>query len=778
MPWKPTEEMAAEAQRGLDWREEFGRGGTEVGVARARDISNRRMLSVETVYRMVSYFARHEVDKEGQGWSPGEDGYPSAGRIAWALWGGDVGRSWANARIAEHERSHMDIEKRHILAVEETDAGYVVTFAKGEMMDPEAPEAPEMTAPPEAPEAPEVSVEIEAPNAAEFAALLAALADPTARKAPLGQRQMRSAVLDARGVDMDKRTVELAFSSEAPVERGYGIEILDHGQGAMQMEFINSGRAPLLVDHDPTDVVGVVEQVTMGADRMARARVRFGRSVRAQEILQDVVDGIRTNVSVGYTVDEWKVEKGDRGKADTYRAVRWTPLEISSVSIPADARVGVGRALEISDAPASKEIKMSIELSNAAADAAREERSRVSSILELGTRHNQRALAEKAIHDGVALDAFRGALLDKVGTKPLEDSAAHIGMTKAEAGSYSLCRAIDAAASGDWRKAGFEREASQAVSAQLGREARGFFLPMDVQTRDLTVGTATAGGNLVGTDLLGGSFIELLRNRMVVNQLGASVLSGLRGNVAIPRQSGAATAYWVSENSPFTESNHTFNQVTMSPKFVGTFTDMSRRLVVQSDPSVEALVRSDLATVLAIAVDAAAFHGTGTNGQPTGIINQSGIGSVAIGTNGGAPTWASVVNLMREVEVDNALAGSLAYVTNPKVKAKLMTTAKQSSGVEGNFILQDPANLNGYRFEATQQISSALTKGSSSGVCSAMFFGNFAELLIGYWGGLDVLVDPYTGGAAGTLRIRTLMDCDIAVRHAESFAVVSDYTTT
>lgn len=277
----------------------------------------------------------------------------------------------------------MELEKRHILAVEETDAGYVVTFAKGEMMESEAPEAPEMAAPAEAPEAPEVSVEIEAPNAAEFAAVLAALADPSARKAPIGQRQMRSAVLDARGVDMDGRTVELAFSSEAPVERGYGIEILDHSQGAMQMEFINSGRAPLLVDHDPTDVVGVVEQVAMGADRMARARVRFGRSARAQEILQDVADGIRTNVSVGYVVDEWMVQKGDRGKADTYRAVRWTPLEISSVSIPADARVGVGRSFEINDAPASKDLKMSIELSNAAADAAREERSRVSSILEL-----------------------------------------------------------------------------------------------------------------------------------------------------------------------------------------------------------------------------------------------------------------------------------------------------------------------------------------------------------------------------------------------------------
>lgn len=108
--FSPTEAMAREAERGLAWRDEFNRGGTEIGVARARDIKNRRNLSLDTVKRMKSYFARHEVDKQGQGWSPGEEGYPSAGRIAWALWGGDPGRSWAN-NIADREgKKSMDME--------------------------------------------------------------------------------------------------------------------------------------------------------------------------------------------------------------------------------------------------------------------------------------------------------------------------------------------------------------------------------------------------------------------------------------------------------------------------------------------------------------------------------------------------------------------------------------------------------------------------------------------------------------------------------------------
>lgn len=104
--YAPTDGMVEEAQRGLAWRDEYGRGGTEIGVARARDIVNRRNLSLDTVNRMVSYFARHEVDKDGQGWSPGQDGYPSAGRIAWALWGGDAGRTWAEA-IANQNREEV-----------------------------------------------------------------------------------------------------------------------------------------------------------------------------------------------------------------------------------------------------------------------------------------------------------------------------------------------------------------------------------------------------------------------------------------------------------------------------------------------------------------------------------------------------------------------------------------------------------------------------------------------------------------------------------------------
>lgn len=356
----------------------------------------------------------------------------------------------------------------------------------------------------------------------------------------------------------------------------------------------------------------------------------------------------------------------------------------------------------------------------------------------------------------------------------------NIGMTEADLRRYSLVRAIGAAASGDWRGAEMEREASEAVAKRTGRAPTGFFVPSDVQKRDLLVGTPSAGGYTVGTDLLSQSFVDLLRNRMMVRAAGATVLAGLTGNVAIPTQTGGATAYWVAENGAPTESQETVGQVALAPKTVGAFTDFSRKLLKQSSLDVEALVRNDLANVLALAIDAAALHGSGSGNQPTGIAATSGIGSVAGGTNGLAPAWSHVVALETEVAVDNADVGRLAYMSNAKVRGKLKGTPRTVT--YGDIMIWEPnagnTPVNGYPCYVTNQVSSTLTKGSSSGVCSAIFFGNWGDLLIGMWGGLDILVDPYTGGTAGTIRVVALQDVDVAVRHAESFAAMLDALTT
>ena len=785
---QPTEAMAEEAQRGLDWREEYGRGGTEVGVARARDISNRKNLSPETIGRMVSYFARHEVDKQAEGFSPGEEGYPSAGRIAWALWGGDPGQSWANAKseqLANEDRTMDEVEKRHIVAVVEDEATVTITFTKSEFDMDESEEADEAI------EAAEEAVEEVAeetlegrpkdiygnePDDPDYVG-------PATRKGPT-ERVFRSAVFDRESVTEDRR-VTLAFSSEMEVDRGWGMEVLDHSPGAIKSEFIGSGRAPLLVDHDMADQVGVVEQIEIGSDRVARARVRFGKSKRAEEIWQDVVDGIRSNVSVGYVINEM-VQDGKRGDREVFRATSWTPLEISIVSIPADTSVGVGRSIVAAESHPKIEVKpMSEDINVVRDDAAKAERSRVAAILDLATRHNQREFGEAAIRDGASLDQFRGALLDKVGSKPLHVNN-EVGLSDKEVRNFSFVRAIRALSNPQDRRAqeeaAFEFDASRTAAAKEGRDSRGIMIPADVLYRDLTTSTASGtskAGNTVATDLLAERFIDVLRNRMVLNTLGAQFLTGLQGNVAIPRKTSAADVYWVGENSAPTESTNkpAFDQVTMSPKTLAAYVDYSRRLMLQSSLDVEAMVRNDLATSIAVAMDGAAVAGSGTN-RPTGVLNTSGIGSVTLGTNGGAPTWAMVTNLVKEVEVDNALNGAAAFLTNGQVKAKMANTPRQSSGVEGNFILgPDIANLFGYPLITSQQVPSDLSKGSASGTLSAMIFGVWSDLLVGQWSGIDLMADPYTGSNAGTVRIVAFHDCDFAVRHPESFAECNEIIT-
>ncbi len=378
-----------------------------------------------------------------------------------------------------------------------------------------------------------------------------------------------------------------------------------------------------------------------------------------------------------------------------------------------------------------------------------------------------------------------------------------IGMGAKDVQRYSFVRAIRAAAENNWRGAELEREASEATAQALGMSPRSFFVPADVvagralqrvltpygwqyQPRaDMNKGTATAGGNLIATDLLSSSFIELLRNRMLVQRAGATILSDLVGDVAIPAQTGSATAYWVAEKGDVTsESSATIGQVTMRPKTVGAYTDISRKLLKQSSLDVEMFVRNDLAAVLALALDLAALHGSGASNQPTGIAATNGIGLVYAGgvsgstdnPNGAAPTWADIINLETEVSIDNADVGMLAYMTNARVRGKLKQTAKYA-GTDSVTVWGDGANpLNGYMAHVSNQVSRALTKGTSTDL-SAIFFGNWADLLIGMWGALDILVDTITLSKAGGVRVIGLNDCDIAVRHAESFAACLDAVT-
>ena len=402
---------------------------------------------------------------------------------------------------------------------------------------------------------------------------------------------------------------------------------------------------------------------------------------------------------------------------------------------------------------------------------------RIREIEAIATKHNKRDFGNEAIKSGVSVAEFKGLMLDKIGTdKPLENDPTSIGLSNKEQKRYSIAKSIRASLSNDWSSAGFEREVSKEIEKQSGRTARGFYVPGDVFKRDLTQGTATAGGHVTPDVHRGDLFIDALRGQSVVQQAGATIFRGLKGDIKIPRLTTKGTVGFVAENSAVSETNQAFDQVTMTERTLGGFVDLSRVLINNADPSIETIVRNDMTQQIGLKIDEVAFEG-GASNEPTGITQTSGIGDVAIGTNGGAITYDATIDMIKEVAQDNALAGSLAYAFTPEVVYQMRKTPKVSS-TDSVMIMDNADQLNGYRVFQSSQLPKDLTKGSLSSTAHAGIFGNFADLLVGYYSGLDVLVDPYTGSSAGTVRLNFFTGMDVAVRHAESFCAILDIDET
>ena len=583
--------------------------------------------------------------------------------------------------------------------------------------------------------------------------------------------------LAADGADGEQsRSLEFSFSSEAPVERWFGSEILSHERSAVDLTRLNDG-APLLWNHNPDQVLGVVERGWIdGEKKRGMVAVRFSRSPFAEEKLADIRDGILRNVSVGYSILE-----ADQSRDGAVVATNWQPHEVSVVSIPADASIGIGRALEDAAAPAATETPTptqivedtNINLDEVRAQAAADERSRVASITSLCREHKADDLAQGLIERGASEpEAMRLILAEiaKRASKPQPATpaaapaaaqaigSADIGLSEREVRSFSFVKAIRALSNPNDRQAreeaGFEFEASRAVEQRTGQQARGLLVPSDVLTRDLTVGTASGAGDLVFTDARPGSFIELLRNRMALNALGITTLSGLQGNVAIPRQTGAATAYWVAEGGAPTESAPSVDQVTLTPRTVGAFTDFTRRLMLQSSIDVETMVRNELAMVLALEIDRVGLYGLGSSGEPMGIKLTTGINTKDFAAD--SPTYAELVAMESEITADNADIGAMGYLTNSTRAGAMKTTEKASNTAQ--FVYEPGGTVNGYGLVVSNQVASG-----------DVFFGVWSQLVLGLWSSIDLTVDTTTLNTSGGVRVIALQDVDFAVRHPEAF---------
>ena len=828
----PTEGMREEAQRYRDWKADGEGGGTDVARTRASQILSGNELSPDTVVTMSAWFARHEVDKQGKGFSPGEDGYPSNGRVAWAAWGGDPGKSWSDARSKrikkaregrqlisnneeelltsmeqEQERAAPDALKTgdfvswnsqevvlegKITRVErdgqidvpgstfvingtaEDPAALIAIYRDGEETDIFAGHrfsTLTKIAPIRAEEAEEERVE-----------------QPEEKRSVVGERMQRTEATDIRS--LDERTFEFPFSSEYPVTRYFGSEVLSHDSKAPNFMRLNDG-APFLFNHNPDKVLGVVERAYLDEDKKrAYAKIRFSRSEFAKQYLDDVKDGILRGISFGYSIDE--VEQREEGVL----ATSWTPHELSLVSIPADPTIGIGRSLLSEDpampessqredttitneapvekqetrsavttastpAPAMEEQTPNLEVIRS--EAKKAEKDRVAAINALGAQHRMADLAQELIDGDNSVDEARAAFLEKLGTRQVEQpirsadvTSNDVGLSQKEVKRFSFVRALNYLANpGDQsarREAEFEIEVGQAASKQYERSSNGIVVPNEVLRRDLNVGAATAGGNLVDDVLLSGSFIDLLRNRLALADAGMTTLTGINGNISIPKQGSSATAYWVGEGSSPTESQQTIEQINLSPKTCGAFVDYSRKLLLQSSIDVEQMVRDDLARVLALELDRVGLNGSGSSNQPLGIINTTGIGTQTITTFG---TFAEYIGMETDVAVANADAGSLRYIINASARGALKSTEKASN--TGMFVYEND-EINGYPVTVTNQLAN-----------NDALFGDFSQLIMAMWSGLDLTVDPYAGATAGTVRIIALQDVDFAVKQPGAF---------
>ena len=785
----PNEGMREEAKRYREWKGEGEDGGTDVARTRATQILSGNELSADTVITMAAWFARHEVDKQGEGFSPGEDGYPSNGRVAWAAWGGDAGQSWSTMKSETikkaQDRALEEIATEEAIVTEqlraEPDALKVGDFVSWNSSGGRARGRITRVVKDGTIDVPDSSFTITG-TSDDPAALITVYRDGEESDTKVGHKFSTLTKIEpirmfegssfkraesTEFAEAEDRTLEFPFASEMPVERYFGMEVLSMDEKAMDLSRLNDG-APLLYQHDADRIVGVVERAYI-KDKRGYAKVKLANNELGREMQELVKDGIIRNVSFGYRINDMEEDKST--KPVTYRATSFQPFEISLVTVPADQTVGIGRAFTQNEGMSTasavtssptisnmEEQTPNLELLRAEASEAKAKEA--AEMLALGKRTQNVDLAQDFVMNSRSLDELRSALIEKMGSqvKPVDSTAGEIGLSEKETRQFSWLRAINYLSNPADRAAreaaGFEIEASDAAAAKLGRQSRGITIPQDILSRDLATSPASAGGNLVATDLLAGSFIDLLRNASALDRAGATVLTGLTGNVAIPRQSGAATAYWVAESGAPSESQQTLDQVTMMPRTVAAYTDYSRRLLIQSSVDVENMVRSDLARVFALKIDLAGLYGTGTNSEPLGLKNTTGIGTEDFAAN--TPTFAEVVALESDVAGANALLGSPVYLMNAAMRGALKTAVKESG--QASYIYENN-EVNGYRGDVSNQVAA-----------NDLWFGNFADLLIGYFSGLDLMVDPYSNSTSGTVRVVAMQDVDMAVRHPESFS--------
>lgn len=346
------------------------------------------------------------------------------------------------------------------------------------------------------------------------------------------------------------------------------------------------------------------------------------------------------------------------------------------------------------------------------------------------------------------------------------------GRYEERARDFSVTKAIRASLpqdlGGGGVDAGFEREISAEVVRRSGRKFEGIPVPDQVfEVEKRTLLTSGAAADLVPNLHRADLFINRLRASLLTGRLGATVLDGLIGTIDIPRQTDSSQAQHVDEDGALTETDADFDDITLSPKTVGALTSYSRRTLLNTSPAIEQIVRNDLAAVVAGAIDYQAIFGDGTGNKPTGVINQPNVPTVSLAVG---VTWDKVLEFIATIQHANADQNGLGFAMNAWAVKKLRSTTKVNADGSAGFIMEAPGQLAGYPV-ATSSVIPGMPGGSPSQPATVVF-GDWSSLIIGYWSGLDLLLNPYETEAykRGRVLVRALRDYDAAIRRPESFA--------
>ena len=554
-------------------------------------------------------------------------------------------------------------------------------------------------------------------------------------------------------------------------------EVLGHGKDEIDRSRMKDGL--VIQDTHFGDQVGIIRKPMLKDGKLGGV-IEFGCGARAQEIARDAAAGIRRNMSVGYIVNEYRKDGVAKDGLPIFRVTKWTPYEASFVNVPADTNIGVGRVADTTGkgeagvraagiaAVTSKEKEMdakTIAALMAKAERAHMKAADVSALIEAGKTEPEIAneIAERACAYAEEL-AKKPAMPTQQSKTAISDS----GDVKTIMKQYDLMKVVRSLAGERGVDDGFEREISDEIAKKAGRRTKngGFFIPEQILAgRAMSVGldSGANGGKLVATDTLFSEMVPALVAEPVLGRAGARTLTGLVGNVEIPT-AGAATAYWVStEGGDATATTPAIGQIEARMHTVGAYTDITRNLMAQSGIGIQSFVADALRNALARAIESAAFSGDGTAGAPTGLDNAS-ILTVASATN---PGLDKILSFVSKINDENALGASMKFIGSPSVWAKLASTvAYEAVGeaaagiVSGKFLLDTETDkVQGYDF-IKSNLSTAKT----------LYFGDWSKLLLAFWSGIELTVDPYSLSKSGGVRLVALQGMDVVVTQPKAFA--------